>query len=85
MSHLQGYGRITGPNEVTVTKSDGSQEKVSAKNILVAVGSEVTPFPGIEVSYCEKINSLWGPQMLIIFFTHWHIYSSWVKFIFLNK
>ena len=31
-------------------KNDGSEEKVAAKNILIATGSEVTPFPGIEVS-----------------------------------
>ncbi|XP_059171813.1 dihydrolipoyl dehydrogenase, mitochondrial-like [Physella acuta] len=57
VTHLQGYGRITGPNEVTVTKSDGSQEKVSTKNILVAVGSEVTPFPGIEVDEKKIVTS----------------------------
>ena len=49
ITHLNGYGRISGANEVTVTKEDGSQEKVNTKNILIAVGSEVTPFPGIEV------------------------------------
>jgi len=35
---------------VTVMKSDGSSEVVSAKNIMIATGSEVTPFPGIDVS-----------------------------------
>jgi dihydrolipoamide dehydrogenase len=34
---------------VSVKKNDGSIEKVSAKNILIASGSEVTPFPGIEI------------------------------------
>ena len=46
---MNGYGRISGPNEVTVTNADGSVEKVNTKNIMIAVGSEVTPFPGIEV------------------------------------
>jgi len=50
VTHVQGFGRISGPNEVTVTKNDGSEEKISAKNILIATGSEVTPFPGIEAS-----------------------------------
>jgi len=53
VTHLNGYGRISGANEVTVTKEDGTQEKVNTKNILIAVGSEVTPFPGIEVD--EKV------------------------------
>jgi len=34
---------------VTVAKNDGSSETVNTKNILIATGSEVTPFPGIEV------------------------------------
>jgi len=53
VTHLNGYGRVSGANEVTVTKEDGTQEKVNTKNILIAVGSEVTPFPGIEVD--EKV------------------------------
>uniref|UniRef100_A0A2C9K1B9 Dihydrolipoyl dehydrogenase n=1 Tax=Biomphalaria glabrata TaxID=6526 RepID=A0A2C9K1B9_BIOGL len=57
ITHLQGFGRITGPNEVTVTKNDGSKEKVSTKNILIAVGSEVTPFPGIEIDEKKIVSS----------------------------
>merc|ERR1740137_112001 len=48
---------ISGNNEVTVKKSDGTEEKVSAKNILIAVGSEVTPFPGVEVDEETIISS----------------------------
>ncbi len=50
VTHFQGLGTITGTNEVTVTKSDGSKQAVKTKNILIATGSEVTPFPGITVS-----------------------------------
>ena len=50
MTRLDGHGKITGTNEVTVLKADGSEEKVNAKNIMIATGSEVTPFPGIEVN-----------------------------------
>lgn len=49
VTQIQGVGQISGANEVTVNKSDGTQEKVKTKNILIATGSEVTPFPGIEV------------------------------------
>ncbi len=49
VTHLQGFGSILSPNEVAVTKSDNSQQVVRTKNILIATGSEVTPFPGIEV------------------------------------
>ncbi|ESO88886.1 hypothetical protein LOTGIDRAFT_219043 [Lottia gigantea] len=57
VTHLQGFGSVTGPNEVTVTKKDGSKEKVSTKNILIATGSEVTPFPGIEVDEKQIVSS----------------------------
>lgn len=49
MTHIQGNGKITGPNEVTAFKSDNTTEVVKTKNILIATGSEVTPFQGIEV------------------------------------
>ena len=49
VAHKQGFGSISATNEVTITKEDNSQEVVKSKNILIATGSEVTPFPGIEV------------------------------------
>ena len=49
VAHKQGFGSITSKNEVTVTKNDNSQEVLKTKNILIATGSEVTPFPGITV------------------------------------
>lgn len=49
VTQLTGFGSITGPNEVKVTKDDGSVETVNAKNIMIATGSEVTPFPGIPI------------------------------------
>ena len=50
VTHYQGFGSIASPNEVTVTKNDNSKQVVRAKNILIATGSEVTPFPGITVN-----------------------------------
>ena len=50
VTHLEGHGKITGANEVSVIGPDGSvQDVVQTKNIMIATGSEVTPFPGIEV------------------------------------
>ena len=79
VTHLQGVGTITGPNQVciikntlinihifqvSVKKNDGKTEVVKTKNILIASGSEVTPFPGIEIdeeqvcvkSYIQKFK-----------------------------
>lgn len=41
VTHIQGHGKITSPNEVTALKADGSSQVVKTKNILIATGSEV--------------------------------------------
>lgn len=57
VDRFDGFGRITGPNQVTVKKQDGSEETIGAKNILIATGSEVTPFPGIDVDEKTIVSS----------------------------
>lgn len=54
---INGWGTITGPNEVTAKKADGSTEIVKAKNIMIATGSEVTPFAGIEIDEETIVSS----------------------------
>ncbi|XP_059475103.1 dihydrolipoyl dehydrogenase, mitochondrial [Neocloeon triangulifer] len=54
---VNGHGKITGTNEVTALKEDGSSEVVRTKNIMIATGSEVTPFPGIEVDEETIVSS----------------------------
>lgn len=51
---VEGHGSITGQNEVTVAKADGSTETLSAKNILIATGSVPIPFPGLEVGEANR-------------------------------
>uniref|UniRef100_A0A0K0DPU0 dihydrolipoyl dehydrogenase n=1 Tax=Angiostrongylus cantonensis TaxID=6313 RepID=A0A0K0DPU0_ANGCA len=63
VGHIEGVGSITGPNQVQVRKNDGSTETVNTKNILIATGSEVTPFPGISIDE-EKIISSTGALSL---------------------
>src|SRR5581483_7595017 len=58
VTHYFGHGKITGKNEVTVFKEDGSAgEKVTAKNIMIATGSEVTPFKGIDIDEEQIVSS----------------------------
>lgn len=57
VDRFEGFGRITGPNQVTVKKNDGTEETIGTKNILIATGSEVTPFPGIEVDEKTIVSS----------------------------
>lgn len=52
---VRGHGTITGPNEVSVQTADGT-ETIKSTNILIASGSEVTPFPGIEVVYQANLS-----------------------------
>ncbi len=68
VKHAEGHGKITGNNEVSVLDPSGSvTEKISTKNIMIATGSEVTPFPGIEVSPYTP-NSLRAACSLLLFF-----------------
>ncbi|MFH4973476.1 hypothetical protein AB6A40_000185 [Gnathostoma spinigerum] len=57
VTHIHGFATVRGPNEVSVKKADGGTEKLNAKNILIASGSEVTPFPGIAIDEKEIVSS----------------------------
>jgi len=58
VTHLEGHGKITGPTEVSVLGPGGEvTEVVNTKNIMIATGSEVTPFPGIAVDEETIVSS----------------------------
>ncbi|CAL2039016.1 hypothetical protein CAEBREN_01666 [Caenorhabditis brenneri] len=57
VGHVEGFGTIVGPNTVQAKKSDGSVETINARNILIASGSEVTPFPGITIDEQSIVSS----------------------------
>ncbi len=58
VTHVEGHGKITGQNEVSVLGPDGSvTDVINAKNIMIATGSEVTPFPGIEMDEETIVSS----------------------------
>lgn len=64
VDRLDGHGKITGPNEVSVIGADGNvSDVIKAKNVMIATGSEVTPFPGIEFDE-ERIVSSTGALSL---------------------
>jgi dihydrolipoamide dehydrogenase len=58
-----GLGKILGPGEVEVTADDGTTQKLVARNIVIATGSDVTPLPGVEIDE-EKIVSSTGALSL---------------------
>ncbi|CAJ0603831.1 unnamed protein product [Cylicocyclus nassatus] len=57
VTQIQGVGTITSPNQVQVKKPDGSTETLNTRNILIATGSDVTPFPGIPIDEEQIISS----------------------------
>lgn len=54
-----GAARITAPGTVIVTASNGksSEQTITAKNILIATGSESTPLPGVDVDEKKIVSS----------------------------
>lgn len=52
-----GTGSIVGPNEVKVTGSDGKEQVIKTKNILIATGSDVMSLPGIEIDEKQIVSS----------------------------
>lgn len=55
--YLKGHGRFLGPNEIEVLASDGSKSVVKAKNVIIATGSDPSPFPGITIDEQTFVTS----------------------------
>jgi dihydrolipoamide dehydrogenase len=56
VDHLMGLGTITAPGTVEISGKDG-KKTVSAKNIVIATGSESTPLNGITVDEKQIVTS----------------------------
>lgn len=50
VDYIKGWGKLTGPNSLSVDLLAGGNQKVEAKNILLAVGSEPSPLPTCPVN-----------------------------------
>ncbi len=58
IASYRGVGRIEAPGSVAVVGDDGAvRETLSAKNILIASGSEVTPLPGVTIDEKKVVSS----------------------------
>ena len=47
---MKGFGKLAGPNSVAVSLTGGGERVIEGKNIILAVGSEVTPLPTCPVN-----------------------------------
>jgi dihydrolipoamide dehydrogenase len=57
ITYLKGEGRITAADKVSVTGADATEQTVSAKNILIATGSEAASLPGLEIDEKQIVTS----------------------------
>jgi dihydrolipoamide dehydrogenase len=57
VEYVKGTASFTGEHEVKVDLTDGGEQTIVAKNILIATGSEATPFPGLEIDEKRIITS----------------------------
>ncbi|KAJ3285439.1 dihydrolipoyl dehydrogenase [Rhizoclosmatium globosum] len=51
--YIKGWGKIVNAGEVSVAGLDGTTSTLKTKNIIIATGSEPSPFPGVEID--EKV------------------------------
>ncbi|KAI9885260.1 MAG: suppressor of glycerol defect [Watsoniomyces obsoletus] len=57
VDYIPGTGTITGEHEVKINLIKGGQQTLRAKNIIIATGSEATPFPGLTIDEKKVITS----------------------------
>jgi len=55
--YLKGSGSFIDAHNVKVELNDGSETTVRGSNILIATGSEATPFPGLEIDEKQVVTS----------------------------
>jgi dihydrolipoamide dehydrogenase len=54
---IKGWGRLAGHGKVIVTNDAGVETELSAKDIIIATGSEPTPLPGVTIDNKRILDS----------------------------
>lgn len=57
VDYLKGAGAFVNEHEVRVNLTDGGETQIKGKNIVIATGSETTPFPGLEIDEKKVVTS----------------------------
>ena len=57
VEYIKGTGSFVDANTVKINLNDGGEQTVRGKNILIATGSESTPFPGLNIDEKRIITS----------------------------
>ncbi|RKO99096.1 hypothetical protein CXG81DRAFT_20788 [Caulochytrium protostelioides] len=56
-TYIKGWGKLTSPNSISVASENGETQTVTAKNIILATGSEVANFTGVTVDEKQIVSS----------------------------
>jgi dihydrolipoamide dehydrogenase len=57
VTRIVGAGRIAAPGKVEVMGDDGKKSEITAKHIIIATGSDVTPLPGVTIDEKKILSS----------------------------
>jgi dihydrolipoamide dehydrogenase len=57
VEYLKGTGSFVGEHEIKVDLNEGGERTLRAKNIIIATGSEATPFPGLNIDERRIVTS----------------------------
>lgn len=57
VDYIKGTGAFASEHEIKVNLVDGGETSVRGKNIIIATGSESTPFPGLEIDESKVVTS----------------------------
>ncbi|KAG8824095.1 dihydrolipoamide dehydrogenase precursor [Serendipita sp. 401] len=63
VDYIKGTGSFESANRLKVALSEGGEDELEAKNVIIATGSEATPFPGVPFDE-ERIVSSTGALSL---------------------
>mmetsp|Transcript_59789 Transcript_59789/g.142318 ORF Transcript_59789/g.142318 Transcript_59789/m.142318 type:complete len:494 (+) Transcript_59789:98-1579(+) len=57
VTYVKGHGTMTGPKSVKVALNDGGEEEISAKNIMLATGSDIMSLPFAPIDEEQIVSS----------------------------
>lgn len=59
VDYIKGSASFVSPTQISVSLNDGGETQVNTKNVIIATGSEVAPFPGgsIEIDETQIVSS----------------------------
>lgn len=54
VDYIKGAASFVSPTRISIKLNDGGETEIEAKNVVIATGSEVAPFPGGAIEIDEK-------------------------------